>query len=449
MFGSSKNTTGSEIKYNQVSQKFNEGYEQMRKAIELDERMKNGGSVAEKLEVAESYKQARTTFKEANQFNIMEIPESHRSEIRATRDKMMNLDKSAQDRIVKICSELDAMNPKLPTASRSSSANRQAVRVTPRATASAAVTAQQLAVNRAALLKGVDKAIGERLLDEVLDNTGVRMEDVAGCQSAKAALEEAVILPALNPNLFKGLRQPVKGILLFGPPGNGKTLLAKAVAGEAKQTFFNISASSLTSKWVGDSEKTIRGLFQIARNAQPSIIFIDEIDSILCERSEKDAEVSRRMKTEFLIQFDGATSSPDDRILVIGATNRPYELDDAVLRRFPKRILLNVPDDKARKELLEKTLTKHQMMDGLTDRDIRYIASNTKGFSNSDLVALCKEAAMVPIREIDKTKLSMTDGNKLRRIRSSDFDLALRTIRPSTSEKIMTKLSDFSRNFGC
>lgn len=424
----------------------------MRAAIEMDELTKHAGSIQEKLRTAELYKEARSLLKEANEFNIMDIPETRRSEIRDKRQNMMKLEKSAQDRLIAICNEVDPNVKQSRSATVGPSRPASAARVTPRptrATAPASLPMHQNPVNRAALLNGVDKVIGERLLDEVLDNTGVRMDDVAGCHSAKAALEEAVILPALNPNLFKGLRQPVKGILLFGPPGNGKTLLAKAVAGESKQMFFNISASSLTSKWVGDSEKTIRGLFQIARNAQPSIIFIDEIDSILCERSEKDAEVSRRMKTEFLVQFDGATSSADDRILVIGATNRPHELDDAVLRRFPKRIMLNLPDEEARKELITKTLKKHNMMDGLISSDIRYIASNTSGFSNSDLVALCKEAAMVPIREIDRSKLSMTDGEKIRKIRASDFDTALRTIRPSTSQKIMSKLSDFSRSFGC
>uniref|UniRef100_A0A1I7T586 microtubule-severing ATPase n=1 Tax=Caenorhabditis tropicalis TaxID=1561998 RepID=A0A1I7T586_9PELO len=506
MFAFSKGASSVSI-YDKVSQKYQEGSNKLRAAIEMDELTKRNGTTNEKLQTAELYKQARTLLKEANEFNIMDIPETKRSEIREKREKMMKFDKSAQDRLIAICNEVD---PTMRRTATEPSRPLSAARVTPRATRStvpgekkasiakennqnhhvcsrgdrcgahhppakksvplkpvnqapsrvkenmkqvdvhkASLSSQVNTVNRASLLKGVDKVIGERLLDEILDNTGVRMDDVAGCQSAKAALEEAVILPALNPNLFSGLRQPVKGILLFGPPGNGKTLLAKAVAGESKQMFFNISASSLTSKWVGDSEKTIRGLFQIARNGQPSIIFIDEIDSILCERSEKDAEVSRRMKTEFLIQFDGATSSPDDRILVIGATNRPHELDDAVLRRFPKRIMLNLPDTEARKELITKTLKKHNMMDGLNSSDIRYIASNTSGFSNSDLVALCKEAAMVPVREIDRSKLSMTDGNKLRRIRASDFDSALRTIRPSTSEKIMSKLSDFSRNFGC
>ncbi|KAF1750606.1 hypothetical protein GCK72_017157 [Caenorhabditis remanei] len=534
--------------YERVTQRFQDGSNKLRAAIEMDELTKTNGTTDEKLQTAELYKQARQMLKEANEFNIMDIPESKRAEVREKREKMLNLEKSAQERLIKICNEVDPNMKRAQTAGPC-----RAARVTPRPTRATApgekktpkppsndenrhhcsrgdrcgahhpptaktappvkktlatartvntrgirenlkvasktplAIAQQEAVNRAALLKGVDKVIGERLLDEILDNTGVRMDDVAGCHSAKAALEEAVILPALNPNLFSGLRQPVKGILLFGPPGNGKTLLAKAVAGESKQMFFNISASSLTSKWVGDSEKTIRGLFQIARNGQSSIIFIDEIDSILCERSEKDAEVSRRMKTEFLIQFDGATSSPDDRILVIGATNRPYELDDAVLRRFPKRIMLNLPDNEARRELITKTLKRHNMMEGLTSSDIRYVASNTSGFSNSDLVALCKEAAMAPIREIDRSKLSMTDGDKLRRIRrsrhnrfleigqdlnpgdvrilnlpeifelekneprykASDFDQALRTIRPSTSDKIMSKLSDFSRNFGC
>ncbi|UMM36477.1 hypothetical protein L5515_008627 [Caenorhabditis briggsae] len=447
MFAFSKAPAGCST-YERVTQKFQDGSNKLRAAIEMDELTKQNGTINEKLQTAELYKQARQMLKEANEFNIMDIPESKRSEVREKREKTLNLEKSAQDRLIKICNEVDPNMKRASTAADPCRAARIIPRNT-RATVPATLPNQLNTVNRSNLLKGVDKAIGERLLDEILDSTGVRMDDVAGCHSAKAALEEAVILPALNPNLFSGLRQPVKGILLFGPPGNGKTLLAKAVAGESKQMFFNISASSLTSKWVGDSEKTIRGLFQIARNGQPSIIFIDEIDSILCERSEKDAEVSRRMKTEFLVQFDGATSSPDDRILVIGATNRPYELDDAVLRRFPKRIMLNLPDTEARKELITKTLKKHDMMDGLSSSDIRYIASNTSGFSNSDLVALCKEAAMVPVREIHRSKLSVTDGDKIRKIRASDFDTALRTIRPSTSDRILSKLSDFSRNFGC
>ncbi|CAB3398461.1 unnamed protein product [Caenorhabditis bovis] len=424
---------------NRVLQNFDEFRNVLRKGIELDESIpKHGRSVRDNLRVAEIYKEARNIFKKANAFNIMDIPENDRQFIREKRTQLQSMEKTAEERMLAICRELESQKPETSRARPTTSNTAPISRRIP-----------ATSINRTAILKGVDPKFGERLLDEILDQTGVRMDDVAGCRTAKIALEEAVILPALNPQLFSGLRQPVKGILLFGPPGNGKTLLAKAVAGDSKQTFFNISASSLTSKWVGDTEKTIRALFQIARNAQPSIIFIDEIDSILCERSEKDADVSRRMKTEFLVQFDGATSSPDDRILVIGATNRPYELDDAVLRRFPKRILLGLPDEEARYELVRKTLQKHNMLSELSDRDIRYVASRTTGYSNSDLVALCKEAAMVPIRGMDKSKLASASKHSLRPLQRNDFAEAMRVIRPSTSEKIMSKLCEFAKNFGC
>ncbi|KAM3716120.1 putative spastin [Dirofilaria immitis] len=142
------------------------------------------------------------------------------------------------------------------------------------------------------LLRGVDDKFGGPLLNEILNQDDVRMSDIIGAEAAKRALEETIILPTVNPSLFSGLRQPAQGILLFGPPGNGKTLLARAVATECGSTMFlNVSAASLTSKWVGDAEKIIRALFQIARNGQPTIIFIDEIDSILCERNEKETEV--------------------------------------------------------------------------------------------------------------------------------------------------------------
>jgi len=180
----------------------------------------------------------------------------------------------------------------------------------------------------AAALKGVDPKLGNIILDEVVSNDAIKVtwDDIAGLGEAKKALHEIVILPSLRPDLFTGLRAPARGVLLFGPPGTGKTLLAKALAHESNAVFFSISASSLTSKYVGESEKLVRALFSVARRVAPSIIFIDEVDSILTARGENDHEASRRLKTEFLLQFDGVESTQDDRVLVMGATNRPQEI---------------------------------------------------------------------------------------------------------------------------
>ncbi|VDM54345.1 unnamed protein product [Angiostrongylus costaricensis] len=354
-------------------------------------------------------------FKKAEKINTMDITPERRKEVADAKEKMEGYSRSAKERFVTLMTKMKGSNvpvhsSSLPGSSnaRVASSSRRGDRVN-RVPPSRFGNSGQRIPSRQELLKGVDAKFGERLLDEMLDRTGVKLSDVA-----------------------------------------------KAVASESNQVFFNISAASLTSKWVGDSEKTIRSLFQIAKNAQPAIIFIGkfghfleyEIDSILCDRSEKDTEVSRRMKTEFLLQFDGATSSPDDRVLVIGATNRPYELDDAVLRRFPKRIHLGLPDGQSRFTLLKTILDKHNMSAGLTDYDIRKIASKTDGYSNSDLVALCKEAAMIPIRSIDREKLATCDESKLRKLKCSDFDKALTVIRPSSNERSLQCLSDFWRRAG-
>ncbi|XP_036323458.1 spastin, partial [Rhagoletis pomonella] len=212
----------------------------------------------------------------------------------------------------------------------------------------------------AVTVKGVEQKLVQIILDEIVEG-GAKVEwsDIAGQEVAKQALQEMVILPSVRPELFTGLRAPAKGLLLFGPPGNGKTLLARAVATECSATFLNISAASLTSKYVGDGEKLVRALFAVAREMQPSIIFIDEVDSLLSERSSNEHEASRRLKTEFLVEFDGLPGNPEgDRIVVLAATNRPQELDEAALRRFTKRVYVSLPDMDTRELLLSRLLEK-------------------------------------------------------------------------------------------
>ncbi|ESO95837.1 hypothetical protein LOTGIDRAFT_176661, partial [Lottia gigantea] len=190
-------------------------------------------------------------------------------------------------------------------------------------------------------LKNIDKKLVNTILNEVVDQgPTVSFKDIAGQEIAKQALQEIVILPALRPELFTGLRAPARGLLLFGPPGNGKTMLAKAVANESNAVFFNISASSLTSKWVN--------------------------------------------------------SEAEDKILVMGATNRPQELDDAVLRRFAKRVYVAMPNVDTRRKMLANLLVKHD--NPLTSRELDKLSREAAGYSGSDLTALAKDAALGPIR---------------------------------------------------
>jgi vacuolar protein-sorting-associated protein 4 len=191
----------------------------------------------------------------------------------------------------------------------------------------------------------------------LVDKPNIRWDDVAGLEAAKESLKEAVILPIKFPHLFTGKRTPWRGILLYGPPGTGKSYLAKAVATEAKSTFFSVSSSDLVSKWQGDSERyvhfyamgriilsmcyvrrLVKQLFQMAREAKPAIIFIDEVDSLAGTRNEGESEGSRRIKTEFLVQMNGV-GHDDTGVLVLGATNIPWQLDPAIKRRYVSLML--------------------------------------------------------------------------------------------------------------
>ncbi|KAH9606432.1 hypothetical protein KSS87_002830 [Heliosperma pusillum] len=305
------------------------------------------------------------------------------------------------------------------------------------------------------LRAGLDSAI-------VREKPNVKWNDVAGLESAKQALQEAVILPVKFPQFFTGKRRPWRAFLLYGPPGTGKSYLAKAVATEADSTFFRfgcdclhltspavhltvyplnikleclllyasvfcllpsdvfvlmlpnnlvgatvlreytvvvvcISSSDLVSKWMGESEKLVSNLFQMARESAPSIIFVDEIDSLCGQRGEgNESEASRRIKTELLVQMQGVGHN-DEKVLVLAATNTPYALDQAIRRRFDKRIYIPLPDQKARQHMFKVHLgdTPHD----LTASDFEFLGCKTEGFSGSDISVCVKDVLFEPVRK--------------------------------------------------
>jgi len=232
----------------------------------------------------------------------------------------------------------------------------------------------------------------------VVEKPNIKWSDVAGLEAAKEALKEAVILPIKFPHLFTGNRKPWRGILLFGPPGTGKSYLAKAVATEANNsTFFSVSSSDLVSKWLGESEKLVKNLFDMAREHKPSIIFIDEVDSLCGSRSDNESESARRIKTEFLVQMQGVGNDTDG-ILVLGATNIPWALDAAIRRRFEKRIYIDLPEEHARSEMFKLNLGNTPHI--LTEQDIRVLGQKTEGYSGADISIVVRDALMQPVRKV-------------------------------------------------
>ncbi|VAH63380.1 unnamed protein product [Triticum turgidum subsp. durum] len=278
--------------------------------------------------------------------------------------------------------------------------------------------------------------LAETLLRDIIRGSpDVKWESIKGLETAKRLLKEAVVMPIKYPKYFTGLLSPWKGILLFGPPGTGKTMLAKAVATECKTTFFNISASSIVSKWRGDSEKLVKVLFELARHHAPSTIFLDEIDAIISQRGEarSEHEASRRLKTELLIQMDGLTKT-DELVFVLAATNLPWELDAAMLRRLEKRILVPLPEAEARHAMFEEFLPSTP-----DTMEIPYdvLVENTEGYSGSDIRLVCKEAAMQPLRRLmavlegRQEEMPEDELPEVGPIAAEDIELALRNTRPS------------------
>ncbi|XP_057963442.1 uncharacterized protein LOC131154585 isoform X2 [Malania oleifera] len=253
---------------------------------------------------------------------------------------------------------------------------------------------------------------------------GVKFDDIGALEDVKRAMNELVILPMRRPELFSrgNLLRPCKGILLFGPPGTGKTLLAKALATEAGANFISITGSTLTSKWFGDAEKLTKALFSFASKLAPVIIFVDEVDSLLGARGGAfEHEATRRMRNEFMAAWDGLRSKDSQRILILGATNRPFDLDDAVIRRLPRRIYVDLPDAENRMKILRIFLAQENLESGF---EFDKLANATEGYSGSDLKNLCIAAAYRPVQELLEEEKKETRNDVppvLRPLKLDDF----------------------------
>ncbi|URD80275.1 AAA-type ATPase family protein [Musa troglodytarum] len=285
----------------------------------------------------------------------------------------------------------------------------------------------------------------------------VTFEDIGALDETKKLLHELIILPLQRPELFKGLLEPSRGILLFGPPGTGKTMLAKALAHEAGATFINVSMSSIASKWFGHSESNTRALFTLAAKVAPTIIFIDEVDCMLGQRSgERDTIAS--VKNEFMIHWDGLLTNSEDRILVLAATNRPFNLDEPIIRRFEHRIMVGLPSQESRESILRTLLSKEKT----EQLDFKELATMTVGYSGSDLKNLCVAAAYRPLRELIQREQSMSlkkQSNKqgsvepttaCRSINMEDLRKALNQVAKScaTESSLVEQLEEWNELFG-
>ncbi len=295
-------------------------------------------------------------------------------------------------------------------------------------------------------LKRFGKELVEKIESEIMDcGDPVTFDDIAGLLDAKQTVQEVVCWPMKRPDLFTGLRRAPNGLLLYGPPGTGKTLIGKAIAHESGATFFSISSSSLTSKWIGEGEKLVRTLFAVAGVREPSVVFIDEIDSLLTQRKSDENEASRRIKTEFLVQLDGTGTSGQGRVLIIGATNRPQELDEAARRRFTKRLYIPLPNEDDRERLLRVLLDNNKH--SLVDTEIVKLAKDTDGFSGADLKALSTDAAMGPIRELGSRALDVNIDD-IPPIAYKHFRQALRGIKPSVAPSDLIQYEEWDKTYG-
>lgn len=278
----------------------------------------------------------------------------------------------------------------------------------------------------------------------VPEEINVNWKDIAGLDHLIKELRETVILPIQKRELFADSRltQPPKGVLLHGPPGCGKTLIAKATAKEANMSFINLDVSLLTDKWYGETQKLAAAVFSLAVKLQPCIVFIDEIESFLRTRTQHDHEATAMMKTQFMSLWDGLITEPTCTVIIMGATNRPQDLDKAIQRRMPATFHVPMPSDAQRERILQLILRHEPTAD---DIDYKRLANATEGFSGSDLHELCRQAAVYRVRDLAREEIAREENarenDQTNKTNASDSEEEfVDAVRPITMEDLKLAL---------
>ncbi|XP_034042221.1 fidgetin isoform X2 [Thalassophryne amazonica] len=296
-------------------------------------------------------------------------------------------------------------------------------------------------------LKNSDSNLVEMITAEILQQgPPVDWGDIAGLDMAKAAIKEEILWPILRPDMFSGLATLPRSLLLFGPQGTGRTLLARCMASQLGAAFFHLSSSSLVTKWLAEGDKIIQGSFLVARCRQPAVVFISEVDLLLSAQLSEESPVNR-LKAELLMQLDSVLTSAEDHVLVVCSTNKPEEIPESLRRYFTKRLLIPLPDGKARHQIISQLLSQHNYC--LSDKEMSLLVQRTEGFSGLDMAQLCQEAVVGPLHSIPSTDLSAIHPSQMRPISYQDFDGVFCKFQPSISQKELDMYNEWNKMFGC
>ncbi|XP_036397112.1 fidgetin-like isoform X2 [Megalops cyprinoides] len=295
-------------------------------------------------------------------------------------------------------------------------------------------------------LKSSDPRLLEMVTTEILQQgPPVDWSDIAGLDLAKAAIKDEVLWPILRPDVFSGLSALPRSVLLFGPQGTGRTLLARCIASQLGAAFLRLSGSALVTKWLGEGEKIVHASFLVARCRQPAVVFVSEVDMLLSAQLSEESPVNR-IRGELLAQLDAVLSSAEDHVLVVCSTSKPEEMDESLRRYFPKRLLVPLPDSGARHQIISQFLSQHNYC--LSDKEVALVVQRTEGFSGLDVARLCQEAVVGPLHGMPGADLSAMLPGQLRPVTYQDFENVLCKVQPSISQKELDTYTEWNKMYG-